>query len=234
MKKALRFTLLELLVVVAVISILMSLLLPALGAAKGSARSLQCTGNLKQFVTAALVYESNYGNWFLPVHYWSDTAHSGFGSAWYANPEFTSVLGLKNTWTWKPSLMCPDATTAVSKANPAYSYGMNYNNFISTWSTTEYHGHYTPQIVNPSSKLVFVDNWGWLACWNNSDPRQNGNAYWRWFEVDDAGREGGVAYRHSHFKSANVAFFDGHATNILWDKACSTQSYYSMWNIKTN
>lgn len=46
--RARAFTLVELLVVVAVIGILVALLLPVLGAARESARSSECQGNLKQ------------------------------------------------------------------------------------------------------------------------------------------------------------------------------------------
>jgi prepilin-type N-terminal cleavage/methylation domain-containing protein len=44
------FTLVELLVVIAVIALLMGLLVPVLGTAKEKARRVACMGNIRQFI----------------------------------------------------------------------------------------------------------------------------------------------------------------------------------------
>lgn len=59
MKKS--FTLLELLIVIAILAILAGLLLPALGAARNKARSIECLGNLRQNALAMQMYSMDFG-----------------------------------------------------------------------------------------------------------------------------------------------------------------------------
>jgi len=60
------FTLVELLVVVAMITLLLGLLLPVLGRAREKARRVACMGNIRQFLVGIQVYAGDYRE-YLPV-----------------------------------------------------------------------------------------------------------------------------------------------------------------------
>ena len=83
-----NFTLIELLVVIAIIAILAAILLPALGTAREKGKAAKCVSNLKQLVTANLLYADNNDEFFIysalwsrsPYEYWCGKAGSGYGN----------------------------------------------------------------------------------------------------------------------------------------------------------
>ncbi len=67
------FTLVELLVVIGIIALLISILLPTLNRARGSATSIKCASNLRSVGQGLAIYANTYGGQ-LPFGYWDGTA----------------------------------------------------------------------------------------------------------------------------------------------------------------
>ncbi|MGE3108805.1 MAG: prepilin-type N-terminal cleavage/methylation domain-containing protein [Phycisphaerales bacterium] len=66
------FTLIEILIVIAIIGILVSILLPALRHAKAAGQKLKCSINMKQIMTAAVVYSQDYKDQLWTAANWAD------------------------------------------------------------------------------------------------------------------------------------------------------------------
>lgn len=75
-KPSTGFTLIELLVAIAIIALLISILLPSLGAARRTARTMICGSNMRQVVTAINSYTTDFRDW-LP----GSPSTSGFEAA---------------------------------------------------------------------------------------------------------------------------------------------------------
>jgi len=65
--RAAGFTLIELLVVISIIALLLSLLLPALGAARESGRGVVCLSNLRQLALANSAYAEDSKGYYVPA-----------------------------------------------------------------------------------------------------------------------------------------------------------------------
>jgi prepilin-type N-terminal cleavage/methylation domain-containing protein len=110
------FTLLELLIVIAVVGILAALLLPALGVAKGYAKRSACLNNLKQINLGVRLYSDDH-NGLLPI-----VTNSGAPACWSDYEIFIrSYVGLKGN---------PSASDKLL-ACPADTFYYDYNDYVS-------------------------------------------------------------------------------------------------------
>lgn len=122
------FTLVELLVVMAIIGILAGLMIPVLGSARASARDTQCLGNLRNIGTAMMMYIGVYDDHIPPAGQSEDV----FYLPWYY-----SLLPYNDDWG---IYECPskgvtiedipelteDLKTVAGRPYHAVNYGMNF------------------------------------------------------------------------------------------------------------
>lgn len=86
------FTLIELMVVIAVVALLMAILLPSLNAARAQGRNARCLTNLRQLAVAVTIYTQEHRDFFPP---WG-LSHGGSGNplrSWISTlgPEYGAI-----------------------------------------------------------------------------------------------------------------------------------------------
>lgn len=111
-----RFTLIELLIVVAVIGILASMLLPALNGARLKGRQIACSSNLGQIGMASAMYVNDYNDWVLSAK------QTGNWVWWYS--VYMNMDYLRSEKVFR----CP-AEPYFVMSSKGVSYGLNYTTF---------------------------------------------------------------------------------------------------------
>jgi prepilin-type N-terminal cleavage/methylation domain-containing protein/prepilin-type processing-associated H-X9-DG protein len=228
------FTLVELLVVVAIIAILAALLLPVLSRAKRKARETSCRNNLHQLGIAFTSYcHDNADNFPAPGSKRTYGPHAEDWIWWQVGRDVKGSAIVSHLNGFNPSLFrCPQDTiaqdwkngTATNGASYPYSYSLtsydlenDQNSGMSTIITKKGKIYYFKMsyVKNPSGKIMLVDE----------DRKTLDDS--RWIPVDIDGRIGYTAIRHDG-KGALV-FADGHVQVVLptyaYDKANSQPTY---------
>lgn len=104
MKRRLGFTLVELLVVITIISLMISILLPALSGARASAQRVKCLAQQRQIFIAAVVYAGDHRGYFPNRETQADFT-----------PDYYNYLGAGEYLTNTAVYLCPAAKPRIRK-----------------------------------------------------------------------------------------------------------------------
>jgi prepilin-type N-terminal cleavage/methylation domain-containing protein/prepilin-type processing-associated H-X9-DG protein len=187
------FTLVELLVVIAVVAILAALLLPALSRAREAARRTACVSNLRQIILAAGMYVDEHEDTF-PAQPGGDgvavPAAGGDGTNYY--DMLMPYVNQPRVW------LCPSAESA-----PGTLLGFHMNGLIITAT-----GLRAAAIAEPAQTLLIAET-GYRKLYDQAylRPDQTGN-----YLYDRPQR--------NHFGGSNGGFADGHVQwyhDTRWD-----------------
>jgi prepilin-type processing-associated H-X9-DG protein/prepilin-type N-terminal cleavage/methylation domain-containing protein len=208
-KEIIAFNMVELMVVIAIISIMMALLLPALKSVRERMKSIQCVNNLKQITFAAFTYANDnngcvppYLDSGPPILVWSSCLHNGGYLPVRLGPSPDDARPL---WG-KSSYVCP--------SNPwLWSWRLNYawNRYLAPPgyggiqnSSTQL--AYWPQ---PANKAMVMDEGATSGAdcgysLDNSSPAYRVNPTW-------------------HSGGGNIAFLDG---SVRWVPATTDKTQF--------
>jgi prepilin-type N-terminal cleavage/methylation domain-containing protein len=191
------FTLVELIVVMALILTLIALLLPFCKTAREAARRSQCMSNLHQLTAAYLSYAHDADNAFLPPD--STIAQAGFPAD---SSDGQVILPLYNYAHSTNAFHCP-----ADDRDGALSYSIN--DFLAgTWPAYPSHASYLTRVRNASQTFAFVEE----ANVNPKVANNNGGFVVQpfpspfWIDCPAV----------LHGNGTCLSFLDGHAEFWLW------------------
>ncbi|HRR06036.1 MAG TPA: prepilin-type N-terminal cleavage/methylation domain-containing protein, partial [Victivallales bacterium] len=206
------FTLIELLIVIAIISMLAALLLPALNRAKEVAKSISCSSNLSQLGKASTMYSSDYDNWALPAM-WVNVSID----AWYTL--------LKNDYlNSRAPFKCP-SEKFFNLSPKEISYGINTLSFGESFITgggKNLFPHKVSEISSfkrDSNLVIFIDTPPVYS--STLSFRSASGSSWIWESTAPVAPNTSTsstwypAYLR-HKQRANAVFFDTHVATLTF------------------
>lgn len=168
-----KFTLLELMIVVAVIMIITGMLLPALNSARKKAADISCVSKLKQIGAGHAMYSNDFADWVLPVR---QSTSDEYKTIWYnilgGTYSDNYNYGLKHFVTNqntsdpekinKDSFSCPREKVPFGPGTDTANITFKNTHYVQNGIATGYTGNYKSKkmsfFINPAAVIICGDN----------------------------------------------------------------------------
>jgi len=215
------FSLVELLISISVISILMCLIMPAVGRARSTARSIQCLGNLRQLIAGWDFYAEDFRDycmpqvWFQhnpPLYWWGTNGTPSDYTVGFLYPYLAMGAGRDNVFDCPEQPWGSYIPQGMAQA-PTTTYGYNGMYLCPpasgwSWGSTSRRWLTLGVIQSPSQVFVLADtlaDFGWSAL-----PRNNCLLDGPQYPFGSWPRNPWPSHAFRHRGRSCIAFADGH------------------------